>query len=70
MFASQATVISVIVHYERVGGMNGPCSCDRKGYSRGIYAGIPELLYLVTCVLSTILFVLWYEFPVCTPSQV
>ena len=32
--------------------------------SRGIHAAVPELLYLVTCVLSTIPFIFWYDFPV------
>ena len=37
-----------------------------EGCSRGIDADIPELLYLVTCVLSAIPFVLWYG-PLCVP---
>ena len=39
--------------------------CGRIRCSRGIYAGVAEWLYLVTCFLSAIPFVLWYDSPVC-----
>jgi hypothetical protein len=37
------------------------CTVVTGGCLHGIYAGIPELLYLVTCALSAIPFVLWYD---------